>query len=90
MAINSSTWALTFSTPASANTTGALAERVAPRLASSSTATLLDWRERVGHAPRQNPSREVVDYGVQIGACPVEQAHDGGVDVPHLVRSSRA
>jgi hypothetical protein len=41
VAIKASTRALTFSTPASANTTGALAERVAPRLASSSTATLL-------------------------------------------------
>ena len=39
--INSSTWAFTFSTPASANTTGALAERAAPRLASSSTTKLL-------------------------------------------------
>jgi hypothetical protein len=39
--INTSTWPFTFSTPESANTTGALAERVAPRLASSSTATLL-------------------------------------------------
>jgi hypothetical protein len=24
---------------------------------------------------------------VPIGACPVEPADDGGVDVPHLVRS---
>src|SRR4029450_745901 len=29
----------------------------------------VDWCERVDHAPRQNPSREVVDDGVQIGAC---------------------
>jgi hypothetical protein len=39
--INASIWAFTFSTPASASTTGALVERVAPRVASSSTATLL-------------------------------------------------
>jgi len=38
--IRSSTWAFTFSTPASANTTGVVAEGVAPRLASTSTATL--------------------------------------------------
>ena len=38
--INSSTWAFTFSTPASAYTTGAVSEGVAARLASSSTATL--------------------------------------------------
>ena len=31
-----------------------------------------------------DPSRDVVDHGVQIGACPVEQADDGGVDVPQL------
>jgi hypothetical protein len=90
VSINSSTWAFTFSTPASATTTGALVERVAPRLASSSTATVFDRCERVRHAPRQNPSREVVDHGVQIGACPVEQADDGSVDVPHLVSSGRA
>src|SRR4029453_13269856 len=50
----------------------------------------IDWCERVGHAPRQNPPREVVDDGVQIGACAVEQTDNGGVDVPHLVRSCRA
>jgi hypothetical protein len=38
--IRSSTWAFTFSTPASANTTGVVTEGVAPRLASTSTATL--------------------------------------------------
>src|SRR5439155_19856626 len=36
----SSTWAFTFSTPASANTTGVVSEGVVPRLASSSTATV--------------------------------------------------
>ena len=40
VAIRSSTWAFTFSTPASANTTGVVSEGVAPRLASTSTATL--------------------------------------------------
>src|SRR5216684_3291351 len=39
--IRSSTWAFTFSTPASANTTGVVSEGVAARLASSSTVTLL-------------------------------------------------
>jgi hypothetical protein len=38
--ISSSTCAFTFSTPASANTTGVVSEGVAPRLASTSTATL--------------------------------------------------
>src|ERR1700724_2799404 len=35
-------------------------------------------------------SREVVDHGVEVGAGPVEQTDDGGVDVPHLVGSRRA
>ena len=35
-----STWAFTFSTPASANTTGVVSEGVESRLASSNTATL--------------------------------------------------
>src|SRR5216684_1830399 len=39
--IRSSTWAFTFSTPESANTTGVVSEGVAARLASSSTVTLL-------------------------------------------------
>jgi hypothetical protein len=38
--MRASTWAFTFSTPASANTTGVVSEDVAPRLASSNTATL--------------------------------------------------
>ena len=38
--IRSSTWAFTFSTPASANTTGVVSDDVAPRLASTNTATL--------------------------------------------------
>ena len=39
--------------------------------------------------PRQNPSREVVDDGVHIGAGAVEQTDHGGVDVPHLVGACR-
>jgi putative transposase len=39
--INASTWAFTFSTPASASTTGVVSEGAAARLASSSTVTLL-------------------------------------------------
>src|SRR5467141_3422631 len=38
--ISSSTWAFTFSTPASAKTTGVVSDGVAVRLASTSTATL--------------------------------------------------
>ena len=53
--INASTWAWTFSTPASANTTGALTERVAPRLTSSSTATLLTDRSLHRPLVRQLP-----------------------------------
>src|SRR5882672_9134302 len=87
--IRSSTWAFTFSTPASANTTGVVSEGVAPRLASTSTATLFIG-ERISDPPRQDPSREVVDHRVQVGASPVEQADEGGVDVPHLVGSRRS
>src|SRR6267378_3934726 len=86
--ISSSTWAFTFSTPASANTTGVISDGVAPRLASTSTATLFTGANV--SATRQDPSREVVDHRVQVGAGPVEQADDGGVDVPHLVGSHRS
>ena len=53
---------------------------------------LLDRRPRQlsRTQPRQDPSREVVDHRVQVGAGPIEQADDGGVDVPHLVGSRRA
>ena len=44
-------------------------------------------RERLGDSPRQDPSREVVDHSVQIGAGPVQQANDSGVDMPHLIGS---
>src|SRR5215204_4106922 len=87
--INASTWAFTFSTPASASTTGVMSEGVAARLASSSTVTV-HRRKRVGDSPGQDASGEIVDHGVQIGAGPVEQADDGGVDVPHLIRARRA
>src|SRR5262249_52982187 len=40
--------------------------------------------------PRQDPSREVVDHRVQVGAGSVEQTDDGGVDMPHLVGSRRS
>jgi hypothetical protein len=40
VAIRSSTWAFTFSTPASANTMGVIADGVTPRLAWTNTATL--------------------------------------------------
>jgi hypothetical protein len=78
--IRSSTWAFAFSTPASANTTGVVSEGVAARLASSSTVTLLNGGECVGDSPRQDASREVVDHGMEVGAGPVEQANDGGVE----------
>jgi hypothetical protein len=44
-------------------------------------------RKRTSDPPRQDPSRRVVDDRVQIGSAPVEQADDGGVDVPRLVGS---
>ena len=47
-------------------------------------------RERFSNAPRQDPSREVVDHGVEVDAGPVKQADDGGVDVSQLVGSRRA
>jgi hypothetical protein len=90
VAIRSSTWAFTFSTPASARTTGAVSEGAAARLASSSTVTPLSGANVSVDSPRQDASREVVDHGMEIGAGPVEQADDGDVDVPHLVRASRA
>src|SRR5712691_915111 len=88
--MSASTWAFTFSTPAPANTTGVASEDVAPRLASSNTATLLTGANVSAMRPRQDPSREVVDHGMEIGACPVKQADDGGVDVPHFVSAGRA
>jgi hypothetical protein len=78
VSINSSTLAFTFSTPASANTTRALTAHVAPTTGLEQHGHAVARCKRVGHAPRQNASREVVDHGVHIGACPVEQADDGG------------
>src|SRR5262245_49581418 len=88
LVINSSMWAFTFSTPASANTTGVVSEGIAPRPASTSTATLFAGANV--SATREDPSREIVDHRVQVGASPVEQADDGGVDVPHFVGASRS
>ena len=87
--IRSSTWAFTFSTPASANTTGSSLRRRAPT-GVEQHGHAVHRRKRVSDPPRQDPSREVVDHRVQVGARPVEQADDGGVDVPHLVGSRRS
>src|ERR1700722_13390847 len=87
--IRSSTWAFTFSTPASANTTGVVSEGVAARLASSSTVTLLTGAN-VSTTRHAKMRREKLLRGMEIGAGSVEQADDGGVDVPHLVGSRRA
>src|SRR5438128_6917100 len=86
--IRSSTWAFTFSTPASANTTGVVWRR-APTGFDQHGHTV-HRRKRLSDPPRQDPSREVVDHRVQVGAGPVEQADDGGVDVPHLIGSRRS
>src|SRR5713226_4659 len=88
--IRSSTWAFTFSTPASAKTTGVVSEGVAGPTGVEQHGDAVDGCECVGDSPRQDASREVVDHGMEIGAGPVEQADDGGVDVPHLVGSRRA
>jgi len=47
-------------------------------------------RERFSNAPRQDPSRKVVDHRVQVHAGSVEQANNGSVDVPHLVGARRS
>src|SRR5919198_3143068 len=88
VAISASTWAFTFSTPASAKTTAAVSDRVAAPTCVEQHGYAVPGRERLGDAPRQDPSREIVDHGVQIGAGPIQQANDGRVDVPHLVGSS--
>jgi hypothetical protein len=87
--IRSSTWAFTFSTPASANTAGVVSEGVAARLASSSTATLLTGANvsATRHAKMRREKLSITAR--ETGARPVEQTDDGGVDVPHLVGSSR-
>jgi hypothetical protein len=89
VAIRSSTWAFTFSTPASANTTGVIADDVAPRLASTNTGTLFTGA-KVSATRQAKIRREKLSITVQVGATPVEQTDDGGVDVPHLVGSRRS
>src|SRR5262249_40572449 len=89
-AISSSTSAFTFSTPASANTTGVVADGVAARLASTKNCHAVERRKRIRDAPRQDPPREVVDHRVDVGAGVVKQANDRGVDMPHLVGSGRS
>lgn len=63
--MSASTWAFTFSTPASANTTGAVSEDVAPRLASSNTATLLTGAKVSATRHAKDPSRDVVGHGMR-------------------------
>ena len=73
--------------------------RPPPRPASALRASRPDWRrpgrphcspaQTIRDPPRQDPSREIVDHRVQVGASPVEEANDGRVDVPHLVGSGR-
>ena len=85
MWINASTWAFTFSTPASASTTGVVSEGAAARLASSSTVTVLTGANASATRQAKMRRENIVNHGMEIGAGPVEQADDGGVDVPHLV-----
>src|SRR2546425_1368834 len=87
--INSSTWAFTFSTPASASTTGAVSEGAATRLASSSTVTLLTGAN-VSATRHAKIRREKLSITAWRYARPVEQADDGGVNVPHFVSPRRA
>jgi hypothetical protein len=65
--------------------TGRWARRYAAEKAASYA-----WRKHLRHPPRQDPSREVVDHSMEIDAGAVEQANDGGVDVPHLVSARRS
>jgi hypothetical protein len=58
-----------------------MSEGVAARLASSGTVTVFTGAN-VGDSPGEDASGEIVDHGVQIGAGSVEQADDGGVEVP--------
>src|ERR1700726_4591077 len=81
--IRASTWAFTFSTPASANTTGVVSEGGRAKTGFDKHGHTVHRRKRLSDPPRQNSSREVVDRRVQVGAGPVEQADDDGVDVPH-------
>jgi hypothetical protein len=82
VSINSSTWAFTFSTPASANRTGALAECIAPRLASSSTATLLTGANvsatRHARIPGSAPWRRRLRPGTASSGSTAGDAHGSG------------
>ena len=89
VSINASTAAFTFSTPASANTTGVVVEPMCPT-GVQQHGHAVHRCERLGHTPGKDPSREVVDHRMEIGACPIEQANDGRVNVPHLVWAGRA
>jgi hypothetical protein len=64
--------------------------RYVSRMASSSTATLLTPANVSTTRHAKMRREKFVDHGVYIGACPVQQADDRGVDVPHLVRCRRA
>ena len=88
--IKASTWAFTFSIPASASTTGTVPEDAVARVASSSTVTLLTGANESATRQAKDASRAVVDHGVAIRSGPVTSADDGGVEVPHLVGSTRA
>ncbi len=45
--------------------------------------------ESLRHSPPENPSREVVDHGVDIRMASVEESNHGGVDVPDLIGRRR-
>jgi hypothetical protein len=89
VSIKASTSAFTFSTLASASTTGVVSERVTARIRLERHGHAAARREPVDDPPRQDPSGEIVDHGMEIRAGPVEQTDDGGVDMPHLVRARR-
>ena len=41
--------------------------------------------ESLRHSPPENPSREVIDHGVEIRMASVKAPNHGGVDVPDLI-----
>jgi hypothetical protein len=88
--ISASTCVFTFSTPASAKTSGAVVASPAPRVASSSTATLFTGANVSATRHASTPAGEVVDDRVEISAGPIEEADHRPVDVPHLVWPRRA
>jgi hypothetical protein len=87
--ISASTWAFTFSTPASANTTGVVSEEHPRRLASSSTATLVPGANVSATRHARIRREKLSAHGVEIRARPVQQPDDRGVNVPHLVGTCR-